>query len=108
MIYENFPAAYGEYNEMTIEVANARNQKLVNWDFEYELFLCSPHNFFSLLTFFFFPVCSSGDSTGVEPENQKKLYDDIVEKKLNNVLSLQHEVYGKFLGLPFFFFFAEP
>jgi hypothetical protein len=30
-----FLAAYGEYNDLTVEVANARNQKLVTWDFEY-------------------------------------------------------------------------
>ena len=49
-----FFAAYGDYNDATIEVANARNQKLVNWDFEYELFLCSPRNFF--ITYFFFSL----------------------------------------------------
>ena len=57
MIYENFPAAYGEYNEMTIEVANARNQKLVNWDFEYVTFSFLVRDFnpsFFLRCFFIF------------------------------------------------------
>lgn len=33
-----FPAAYGDYNDQTIQVANSRKQTLVTWDFEYELF----------------------------------------------------------------------
>ena len=50
-----FPfAAYGEYNDVTIQVANNRKQKLVNWDFECEHFLSSPFNFF--LTCVFFPL----------------------------------------------------
>jgi len=60
---------YGDYNTQTIKVANSRNQKFITWDFD------------------------SGDSVGVGPEEQKKRYDGIVEKKLNNVLSLAHEVY---------------
>jgi hypothetical protein len=50
------PAAYGDYNDATIEVANARNQKLVNWDFEYELFSFFVRRTTSLLMGFFFPV----------------------------------------------------
>lgn len=88
-----FFAAYGDYNDLTIEVANARNQKLVNWDFEYEAFF-----FLSLpLNLFFSPVCSSGDSAGIYPEDQKRLYDAVVAKNPNTVLSLQHEVYSMFL-----------
>ena len=34
-LWNFFFAAYGEYNDVTIEVANARSQILVNWDFEY-------------------------------------------------------------------------
>jgi hypothetical protein len=30
-----FFVAYSEYNDVTISVANARNQKLITWDFEY-------------------------------------------------------------------------
>ena len=33
-----FFAAYGEFNDDTIAVANKRNQQLVNWDFEYATF----------------------------------------------------------------------
>lgn len=74
-------------------------------------FLCPPRNsFFSpLLTLFFF-VCSSGDSTGVNPVDQKKLYDDAVAKKPSTILSLEHEVYGMFLSpfpFPFLFFFIN-
>ena len=47
-----FFAAYGDYNDLTIEVANARNQKLVNWDFEYEAFF-----FLNLPLNLFFPLC---------------------------------------------------
>jgi len=60
---------YGDYNDVTIQVANSRNQKLITWDFD------------------------SGDSTGKTPEQQKGLYDDIVRRKPSNVLSLEHEVF---------------
>lgn len=30
-------SAYGSYNDTTLQVAASRNQKLVNWDFEYVL-----------------------------------------------------------------------
>lgn len=65
-------------------------------------FLGSPF-FFSLLINFFSPVYSSGDSVGVSPEDQKKRYDAVVARKPNNILSLEHEVYGMFF-LTFFFF----
>ena len=54
-----FPAAYGEYNDLTIQVANDRKQTLVNWDFEYETFLSVRRLtfFYLLLTVFFFPPC---------------------------------------------------
>ena len=56
------------------------------------------------LTFFFcklqiFSVCSSGESTGVTPEGQKGLYDEVVKKRPSKLLSLEHEVYGMFLFL---------
>ena len=44
-----------------------------------------------------FPVCSSGDSTGVKPEDQKALYDKVIKKRPSTILSLEHEVYGMFL-----------
>lgn len=56
------------------------------------------------MNFFFFPVCSSGDSVGVSPEDQKKRYDGVVARKPSNILSLEHEVYGMFLFYFFFFF----
>ena len=55
-------------------------------------------------------MCSSGDSTGVNPVDQKKLYDDAVAKKPSTILSLEHEVYGMFLSpfpFPFLFFFIN-
>ena len=55
-------------------------------------------------------MCSSGDSTGVNPVDQKKLYDDAVAKKPSTILSLEHEVYGMFLSpfpYPFPFLFSS-
>ena len=44
-----------------------------------------------------FSVCSSGDSTGVEPKDQKALYDKVIKERPSTILSLEHEVYGMFL-----------
>ena len=41
--------------------------------------------------------CSSGDSTGVKPDDQKVLYDEVIKKRPSTILSLEHEVYGMFL-----------
>ena len=46
----------------------------------FQLFLSSPLNLF-LLNLQFFSACSSGDSTGVTPEGQKALYDEVVKKR---------------------------
>ena len=85
-----------------------------------QLFLCSPP-----LTIFFFNLrflfaCSSGDSQGVSPGDQKARYDEVAKKRPSTILSLQHEVHGMFfyfLSLPlinvnsfpefFFFFFCR-
>ena len=42
-------------------------------------------------------MCSSGDSTGVKPEDQKALYDKVIKERPSTILSLEHEVYGMFL-----------
>ena len=91
-----FFAAYGEYYDDTIEVANARNRKLVNWILSGNCFLVRRLTFF-YFNLQFFSVCSSGDSTGVIPEGQKGLNDEVVKKKPSTLLSLEHEVYGMFL-----------
>ena len=46
-------------------------------------------------------VCSSGDSTGVKPDDQKARYDEVVKRRPDTILSLEHEVYGMFI---FYFF----
>ena len=88
-----FFTAYGEFKDETIAVANKRNQQLVNWDFEDATSL--------LWTVFknlrFVSECSSGDSTGVKPEDQKALYDKVIKKRPSTILSLEHEVYGMFI-----------
>ncbi|KAF8808387.1 carbohydrate esterase family 4 protein [Phlegmacium glaucopus] len=61
---------YGEYNDVTVQVAGARNQILANWDFD------------------------SQDSLGATVDQQKKFYDDLVSRRPSNVISLQHEVYS--------------
>ena len=69
---------YGSYNNNVREVAYKRGQKLVLWDFD------------------------SGDSTGSTASQSKKKYDDLVAKKPNNILALNHEVYSAslfFLGI---------
>ncbi|KAH6915840.1 carbohydrate esterase family 4 protein [Coprinopsis sp. MPI-PUGE-AT-0042] len=60
---------YGNHNKLVRQVAAARNQSLVLWDFD------------------------SGDSTGVSASRQKALYDQLVRGKPKSVLSLGHEVY---------------
>ena len=49
-----FFVAYGEYNDLTIQVANDRKQTLVNWDFECEL-ISVRRLTFSFTYCFFFP-----------------------------------------------------
>ena len=46
-------------------------------------------------------VCSSGDSTGVKPDDQKARYDEVVKRRPDTILSLENEVYGMFI---FYFF----
>ena len=60
-----------------------------------------------MLTYGFF-LCSSGDSTGVKPDDQKARYDDVVKRRPSTLLSLEHEVYGMFnFSLFDVSFFAE-
>ena len=46
-------------------------------------------------------MCSSGDSTAVKPDDQKARYDEVVKRRPDTILSLEHEVYGMFI---FYFF----
>ena len=87
-----FLAAYGEFKDDTIAVANKRNQQLVNWDFEYATSLL----WTILKNLRFVSECSSGDSTGVKPEDQKVLYDKVIKKRPSTILSLEHEVFSMF------------
>lgn len=62
---------FGSYNDQVRQVAQARNQKLVNWDFD------------------------SGDSTGSTAAQSNAAYDDLVKQHPASVLALNHEVYGR-------------
>ena len=61
---------YGEYNNIVLQVAANRNQKLVNWSFD------------------------SGDSIGATPAESNAACDKIIPAR---VLALNHEVYSTFL-----------
>jgi len=60
---------YGSYNDVVLQVAEARGQKLANWDFD------------------------SGDSSDVKVDDQKARYDDVAARHPSTVLSLEHEVH---------------
>ena len=42
-----------------------------------------------------FDFISSGDSLGMDPSQQKQTYTEVVGRRPDSILSLQHEVYGK-------------
>ncbi|KAG8690969.1 Carbohydrate esterase 4 protein [Ceratobasidium sp. 423] len=60
---------YGSYNDNVRDVAGARGQMIVNWDFD------------------------SGDSTGVPAAASKLLYDQIVARHPSTILALNHETH---------------
>lgn len=60
---------YGEYNDLVRQVAASRGQQLANWDFD------------------------SQDTLGASVEKQKQLYDEVVSRHPDTILSLQHEIY---------------
>ncbi|PPQ67968.1 hypothetical protein CVT24_003161, partial [Panaeolus cyanescens] len=61
---------YGNYNNLVLEVAVARRQEIVYWDFD------------------------SGDSTGSSSNIQKSGYDQLIRNHPNTILSLQHDVHA--------------
>ncbi|KAG0044677.1 Carbohydrate esterase 4 protein [Gryganskiella cystojenkinii] len=61
---------YGEYNNVTLQVAANRHQKLVNWDFE------------------------SNDSLGATVAQQQQLFDKKIAEKPSNFIALMYEVYN--------------
>ncbi|CAE6420375.1 unnamed protein product [Rhizoctonia solani] len=62
---------YGSYNDNLRNVADARGQKLVNWDFD------------------------SGDSVGATPAQSKARYDQIIAQRPSTILTLNHETYER-------------
>lgn len=61
---------YGNYNDVVRQVAAARGQSLVTWDFD------------------------SGDSTGSTAAQSNAAYDKLAESHPSTILALNHEVYG--------------
>jgi hypothetical protein len=84
------PTAYGEYNDEVREVAGQRGQTVVNWDFEYILFLTQRVRFLTNDSF-----SSSGDSVGASVAESNRRYDEVVSQHPSTLLALNHEVYGK-------------
>jgi len=60
---------YGSYNNLVLEVAKERGQKVAMWDFD------------------------SRDSLGATPAQSKQLYTDIANKRPTSIVALNHEVY---------------
>jgi len=60
---------YGSYNDLVRQVAKARGQKLVMWDFD------------------------SGDSTGYNASQSNGAYDQLAKKHPSTILALGHETY---------------
>ncbi|KAF9036289.1 carbohydrate esterase family 4 protein [Panaeolus papilionaceus] len=60
---------YGNYNDQVLEVAAARQQDIVYWDFD------------------------SGDSVGASAEQQKANYDEVISRHPPTIMSLQHDVH---------------
>lgn len=52
-----------------------------------------------MIAFLLYPLLtsfiSSGDSLGMDPSQQKQTYTEVVGRRPDSILSLQHEVYGK-------------
>lgn len=62
---------FGSYNQNTINVASARGQDLIIWDFD------------------------SGDSVGATPAQSKADYDALVSRRPSTILALNHETYER-------------
>lgn len=60
---------YGNYNELSRQVAQENGQSIVIWDFD------------------------SRDSTGASAEESKAAYDDVARKNPSTILTLNHETY---------------
>jgi len=58
---------YGSYSQIVLEISGTRGQSLVNWDFD------------------------SRDSAGASPDTSKQLYDEVVNRHPNTILTLHHE-----------------
>lgn len=69
---------FGCYNNLARQVAHERGQKMVTWDFD------------------------SGDSTGLSPAESNAAYDALAKQHPSNVLALNHEVFGAYIGVPAF------
>jgi len=60
---------YGNYNDLVRQIADARGQKLVMWDFD------------------------SGDSTGSTAAQSNSAYDKLAKQHPSTILALNHETY---------------
>lgn len=60
---------FGAYNDLVLQAAYKRGQKVVMWDFD------------------------SGDSVGASVAQQKQNYDDIIQQRPSTILTLNHETY---------------
>ncbi|ESK91757.1 carbohydrate esterase family 4 protein [Moniliophthora roreri MCA 2997] len=58
---------YGNYNDLVRQASAVRGQSIVNWDFD------------------------SGDSTGASPEQSKRDYADLIRRRPNTIIALNHE-----------------
>jgi peptidoglycan/xylan/chitin deacetylase (PgdA/CDA1 family) len=61
---------YGNYNDLVRQIAHARGQTLVMWDFD------------------------SGDSTGSTAAQSKSAYNKLANTHPSTILALNHETYG--------------
>ncbi|RDB28531.1 hypothetical protein Hypma_014946 [Hypsizygus marmoreus] len=70
---------YGSYNNLVLDASGARGQSVVTWDFD------------------------SGDSVGASVAQQKTNYNNLVNRRPNTILALNHEVYSStvFQTLPY-------
>lgn len=62
---------YGNYNDLSRQIAKQRGQTMVTWDFD------------------------SGDSTGSTAAQSNAAYDKLVKQHPKTVLALNHEVYSQ-------------
>ncbi|KAK7024384.1 hypothetical protein VNI00_016325 [Paramarasmius palmivorus] len=79
-------APYGEFNDLVRQVAAARGQNLVQWDYEYALHHPAFFEAWNLKT-----LPSSGDSFGKSADDVKNGYADLIRQHPNTILTLNHE-----------------